>query len=449
MTRIAFPTGFVWGAASSAYQVEGAAAEDGRGESIWDRFARTSGKIVDGSTGDVACDHYHRFAEDVALMKELGLGAYRFSIAWPRILPEGKGPVNQRGLDFYSRLVDALLAAGVAPWATLYHWDLPAALSDLGGWTNRDVAAWFADYAALVGRALGDRVKHFMTLNEPQVFTIFGYLTGDHAPGLVDLPGYLRASHHANLAHGKAVQALRATASRSQIGIVEQIFPIHPLSANDADRAAAGRVDGLFNRWFLDPLLKGGYPDDMLRLLSFLPLPAEPGDAEIIAEPIDFIGVNHYTRQFARHDAELPLFEFQVDLAHREPGSDYTQMGWEVHAPSFGEVLARLRDDYGNPLVYVTENGAATLETVEPNAVHDPARRAYLESYLVELHAALAEGSRVGGYFVWSLTDNFEWAFGYTKHFGVIRVDYETQRRIVKDSGRWYASVTRENGFSL
>jgi beta-glucosidase len=448
MTRIAFPTGFVWGAASSAYQIEGATGEDGRGESIWDRFARVPGKIADGSTGDVACDHYHRFPGDVALMKELGLGAYRFSVAWPRILPEGKGAVNQKGLDFYSRLVDALLAAGIAPWVTLYHWDLPSALSDLGGFTNREVAAWFAEYAGVVGRALGDRVKHFMTLNEPQVFTIFGYLTGDHAPGTIDLPGYVRASHHANLAHGKGVQALRAASSSAKIGIVEQIFPVHPLSTDEADRAAAYRVDGLFNRWFLDPLLKGVYPEDMLELLSFLPSPVQPGDAETIHQPIDFLGLNHYTRQFARHDPELPFFEFHVDVAHRQPGSEYTQMGWEVHAPSFGEVLARLRNEYRNPLVYVTENGAATVETVEADGVRDPARRSYLQSYLAELHAAVTEGSRVGGYFVWSLTDNFEWAFGYTKHFGIVHVDYETQRRIVKDSGRWYAEVASANGFS-
>jgi beta-glucosidase len=449
MTRIVFPTGFVWGAASSAYQIEGATGEDGRGESIWDRFARVTGKVADGSTGDVACDHYHRFPEDVALMKELGLGGYRFSVAWPRVLPDGKGAVNQKGLDFYSRLVDALLTAGVSPWVTLYHWDLPSALSDLGGWTNREAAAWFAEYADIVGRALGDRVRHFMTLNEPQVFTIFGYLTGDHAPGIIDLPGYVLASHHANLAHGKGVQALRAASSTAKVGIVEQLFPVHPLSTNEADVAAARRVDGLFNRWFLDPVLKGAYPEDMLELLSFLQSPVKSGDAEIIGEPIDFLGLNHYTRQFARHDADLPLFEFHVDVAHREPGSEYTQMGWEVHAPSFGEILARLRNEYGNPLVYVTENGAATLETQEGDAVRDPARESYLKAYLTELHTGIAEGSRVGGYFVWSLTDNFEWAFGYTKHFGIVRVDYETQRRIVKDSGRWYAQVARENGFSL
>ncbi len=449
MKRIAFPKGFVWGAASAAYQIEGAHQKDGRGESIWDRFSHTPGKIAGDATGDVACDHYHRYPEDVALMKELGLGAYRFSIAWPRVVPGGTGAVNQKGLDFYSRLVDALLEAGVTPWATLYHWDLPAALSDQGGWANRDIAGWFADYASTVARALGDRVKHFMTLNEPQVFTIFGYLTGVHAPGLIDLPAYLLASHHTNLAHGRAVQALRAAASDVKVGIVEQMFPIHPETSSDADRAAAFRVDGLFNRWFLDPVLKGSYPDDLLALLSFLPSPIADGDLEVIREPIDFLGLNHYTRQFARYDPNLPLFEFLVDIDHHEPGSEYTEMGWEVHAPSFGEVLARLRTDYGNPLVIVTENGAATPETTVDGAVRDPSRRRYLESYLAALHAELQRGSRVGGYFVWSLTDNFEWAFGYGKHFGLIRVDYETQARTVKDSGHWYATVIRENGFSV
>jgi beta-glucosidase len=286
-----------------------------------------------------------------------------------------------------------------------------------------------------------------MTLNEPQVFTIFGYLTGVHAPGTIDIPGYMLASHHTALAHGRAVQALRAVTRDAKLGIVEQVFPIHPMTPSDEDRAAAYRVDGLFNRWFLDPLLKGSYPEDMLSLLSFLPSPIQQGDLEVIRSPIDFVGVNHYTRQFARHDPNLPLFEFLVDLDHREPGSEYTEMAWEVHPPSFAEVLARLRTEYGNPLVYVTENGAATLETVEPSAVHDPARQQYIKSYLGALHGELTKGSRVGGYFVWSLTDNFEWAFGYAKHFGLIHVDYETQRRVIKDSGRWYADVIRQSGF--
>ena len=448
MTRASFPRGFLWGAATSAYQIEGASREDGKGESIWDRFTHVAGKVADGSDGDVACDHYHRYREDVALMKALGLGAYRFSIAWPRIQPSGAGAVNPKGLDFYSRLVDALLDAGIEPWATLYHWDLPQALEDAGGWAARDVAHRFADYADIVGRALGDRVRSFATLNEPQVFCIFGYFTGTHAPGRIDFSSYIAATHHANLAHGLAVRALRAAASDVRVGIVQQVFPVHPQSKSDADVVAARRVDGIFNRWFLDPVLCGSYPKDIAELFSFLPSPIEPGDFDVITESLDFLGINHYTRQFARHDPGLPLLEFAVDLAHREPGSEYTDMGWEVHPPSFGEVLARLRTEYDNPLVYVTENGAATPESVDAAGVHDPMRQRYLSTYMEELAAQMAKGSRVGGYFVWSLLDNFEWALGYEKRFGIVHVDYATQTRTVKDSGRFYASVIAANGLS-
>jgi beta-glucosidase len=446
MTQVIFPRGFLWGAATSAYQIEGAPDEDGKGESIWDRFSRTSGKIVDGTTGDVACDHYHRFREDIALMRELGLGAYRFSIAWPRVQPSGAGAANARGLDFYSRLVDALLEAGIQPWATLYHWDLPQALEDAGGWAARDVAKRFADYAELVGRALGDRVKSFTTLNEPQVFCIFGYFTGTHAPGRMDFTAYLNATHHANLAHGLAVRALRATAPGCKVGIVQQVFPVHPESASEADIAAARRVDGVFNRWYLDPIIKGRYPEDIAALFSFLPSPVAEGDFDVITEPLDFQGINHYTRQFARHDPNLPLLEFAVDLAHHEPGAEYTEMGWEICPPAFGEVLGRMRTEYGNPLVYVTENGAATVETVNGDRVEDPVRERYLAAYIAELGAQIAKGSRIGGYFVWSFLDNFEWAFGYEKRFGIVHVDYATQKRTVKESGRFYASVAARNG---
>jgi beta-glucosidase len=449
MGLLRFPKGFVWGTASSSYQIEGGVDQGGRGESIWDRFSHTPGKIIDGSTGDVACDHYHRFAEDVALMKELGLPAYRFSVAWSRIFPEGTGSPNREGLDFYSRLVDTLLKASIEPWLTLYHWDLPSALEDRGGWGSRDIAGWFGDYASTVGRALGDRVTHFMTLNEPQVFCIFGLLTGTHAPGLVDLPRFLAATHHVNLAHGRAVQALRAASGKAKVGIVENLFPVHPLTQSDADRAAAWRVDGLFNRLFLDPILRGTYPEDILGLLSFLPSPVQAGDMEVVREPIDFLGLNHYARQFARHDEGLPLFEFFVDIDHREPGSTYTEMHWEVHPPSFGEILARLRTDYGNPPLVITENGAATRESVSANGVQDPERQSFFQGYLAELHNQIEQGSKVGGYFAWSFTDNFEWSHGYEKRFGLVRVDYETQVRTIKDSARWYSSVVRNNALDL
>jgi beta-glucosidase len=364
-------------------------------------------------------------------------------------MPTGAHTVTHKGLDFYSRLVDALLEAGIEPWVTLYHWDLPQALAEKGGWASRDVAGWFAEYAGVVGKALGDRVHHFTTLNEPQIFCIFGYLTGLHAPGLIDPSAYVLASHHALLAHGRAVQSLRAAASKAKVGIVEQLFPIHPLTNSEADRAAAHRVDGLFNRWYLDPVLTGRYPEDTASLLSFLPSPVEPGDLETISAPIDYLGVNHYTRQFARHDPGLPLFEFLVDVTHREPGSEYTEMEWEIYPPGIGEILARLRDDYGNPNVVITENGAATTEVVEDDGVRDPARVRFLRSYLHEIHTQIARGSNVSGYFVWSFSDNFEWTFGYAKRFGVVRVDYETQARTPKDSARWYAGVVRENGFSV
>jgi beta-glucosidase len=362
-------------------------------------------------------------------------------------LPNGIGQPNQRGIDFYSRLVDALLEAGIAPWVTLFHWDLPAPLYDQGGFASRDSASWFADYASVVCRAIGDRVEHWMTLNEPQIFSILGYLTAEHAPGLVDFPAYVSVAHHVHLAHGRAVQALRSASSKAKVGIVEQFFPVHPLTDTDADRDAAHRVDGLFNRWYLDAVLKGRYPDDVLAMFSMLDSPLKPGDFEVVTEPLDFIGLNHYTRQFARHDSNVPLFEFSVDQEHRVAGAGYTDMGWEVCPPAFGEVLTRLRTEYDNPLVYVTENGAAMPDVVENGRVHDPRRQAYFEAYLRELQAQMDLGSNVGGYFVWSFTDNFEWAHGYDKRFGLVHVDYATQRRTVKDSARWYSSVIRNSGF--
>jgi beta-glucosidase len=443
MSRIAFPAGFVWGAASSAYQIEGAPSEDGKGESIWDRFTRVPGKIKDGSTGDVACDHYHRYAEDVRSMKDIGLNAYRFSTSWPRILPQGTGAPNPKGIDFYSRLVDALLEAGIAPWLTLYHWDLPAALDDRGGWASRDVAAWFGEYARIVARALGDRVGHFMTLNEPQIFSVFGYLTGEHAPGLIDIPAFFAAAHHLHLAHGRAVQAIRAESSGAKVGIAEQIFPCYPATESELDVAAARRLDGVFNRWFLDALIHGRYPEDALSLFSFLPSPVRERDFDLIRQPIDFIGLNHYTRQIVRHDANVPLFE--LSTGGRLSGAEYTEMGWEVCPPAFGEVLARLRTEYGNPNVIVTENGAAMPEEHDDGRIRDPRRAAYLAAYLEELRRQIAAGSNVNGYFVWSLTDNFEWAHGYEKRFGLVHVDYASQRRTPKDSAEWYSRVIREN----
>ena len=331
MADISFPDDFLWGTATSAYQIEGAWNRDGKGESIWDRFAHRSGKIKDGRTGDNACDHYNRFEADVALMKDLELGAYRFSVSWPRIFPLGKGAVNPAGLDFYSRLTDCLLEAGVEPLVTLYHWDLPLALENLGGWSNRDVAGWFGDYAATVSRRLGDRVKMWIPLNEPQVFGILGYYRGEHAPGLEDPLKYLAASHYINLAHGTAVEALRAEVSGARVGTALQLAPIHPRTDAEQDRRAAHLLDGLMNRWYAEPVMTGRYPGDILEILKPLGMPIRDGDLRLIHQPLDFAGLNLYTRFFAYHDTNVPLFEAMIDPDHRVSGAEYTAFDWEIY----------------------------------------------------------------------------------------------------------------------
>lgn len=438
-----FPERFVWGAATSAYQIEGATKRDGRGASIWDSFCHTPGKIADGSNADVACDHYSRWREDVALMRELGLGAYRFSIAWPRVLPEGVGRVEPRGLDFYSRLVDALLEADIQPFVTLYHWDLPLALHERGGWTERDVASWFGEYARVVGEHLGDRVRHFITLNEPQVFGVLGYLSGEHAPGLIDFPGYAAAAHHINLAHGEAVRALRSAAPNAEVGITLQLPPVQPLTESAEDRAAAQRFDGVFNRWYTDPLLLGRYPADTLELMSPMQPPVLDGDLERIAEDIDFVGLNNYFRAFVRHAPEVPLFEFEMVRGHHAPGTRKTAMDWEVWPDSLHTALARLRTDYGNPPVYVTENGSAEADEITGGRVRDAERIRFLHDYIAAAHRALEEGSALRGYFVWSLFDNFEWSHGLGKRFGIVHVDYDSLERTPKDSARWFSELAR------
>lgn len=440
-----FPKGFAWGAATASYQIEGAWDEDGKGESIWDRFAHTQDRIRDATSGDVACDHYHRYADDVRLMGELGLHAYRFSISWPRILPEGTGRVETRGLDFYSRLVDALLEAGIQPFATLYHWDLPQALEDRGGWAERFIAEVFAEYAEVVGRHLGDRVRHFIPLNEPQIFNVLGYLRGEFAPGHTDILRYFRASHHINLAHGRAVQALRSSARDCAIGTALQIPPVHPASESEADAVAARRFDGFFNRWYLDPILRGSYPADVLQLIEPIGVPIEEGDLSVCHQPLDFVGFNNYFRMFAKHDPGVPLLETSV-LSDTEVGArETTAMGWEVYPAGIGEVLDRLRTEYGNPPVYVTENGCAQDDSLEAGVVADTARIDFLRRYLAVCHRALAAGSDLRGYFLWSLLDNFEWAHGLSKRFGLVHVDYETLARTPKASAAWYRDVIRNN----
>ncbi len=435
-----FPDGFTWGAATSAYQIEGAWDEDGKGESIWDRFCREPGKIAGGDRGDRACDHYHRSREDVALMRQIGLGAYRFSVSWPRVQPLGRGAVAAAGLDFYSRLVDTLLEAGVEPWPTLFHWDLPQALQDGGGFADRATVDRFADYAGLVAERLGDRVRNWTVFNEPQIFALLGHLRGEHAPGLADPFVYARVAHHVNLAQGRALAAIRAARVDANIGTALQIPPIHPATASDADRDAALRFDGLMNRWYLDPLLRGRYPEDTLAKLELLGVPIEPGDLEVCHAGFDFIGVNYYFRVFVRHDPQVPLFELSP-TGHPPAGAERTAMGWEVYPAGLGEVLARLRTEYDNPVVVVTESGCAVDEPL-----HDARRIGYLRRHLSALHRAIEQGSRVTGYFVWSLLDNFEWAFGYDKRFGLVHVDYDTLARTPKDSAAWYARVIADNG---
>jgi beta-glucosidase len=435
----AFPSNFVWGAATAAYQIEGAADEDGRGTSIWDTFSHTPGNVLNGDTGDVACDHYHRWRDDIALLRDLGVGAYRFSIAWPRIAPTGSRAPNAAGLDWYERLVDALLESGIEPWATLYHWDLPQPLEDAGGWPERATADAFAHYAEIVGRRLGDRVHTWITLNEPWCSAFLGYHIGVHAPGRSDPRLGLAAAHTLLLAHGRAVEILRSTSPGARVGIVLNPSHVEPATDDEGDVAAARRVDGYHNRWFLDPLYGRGYPADMLEHFAahFAPPPAE--DLLTIAAPTDFLGVNYYSPNRVRAD---PTDAFLGAQSVRRPDEAVTEMDWVVRPSGLTQLLLRLNRDYPIRSVAVTENGAAYAD---PPAVdgrlHDPERTQYLAGHVAAVGEALSDGVPVTAYFVWSLLDNFEWAQGFSKRFGVVYVDYATQRRILKDSGRWYRSL--------
>ncbi len=449
--RLTFPAGFLWGAATAAYQVEGAANEEGRGVSIWDTFCKTPGKVTNGDTGDVACDHYHRYREDIELMAHLGLKAYRFSVAWPRILPAGIGGVNEAGLDFYDRLVDALLAKGIEPFATLYHWDLPQRLQDdLGGWPSRDIVEPFVHYADVVSRRLGDRVHHWMTINEPWVVAFVGYAIGAHAPGIQSWPDALKAAHNLLLSHGRAVPVLRANGDdKTQVGIVLNLGWVDAATDSPADQAVARRMDGYLNRWFLDPVFKGAYPADMVQFYEesgWLETPtAQDGDMAAIAAPLDFLGVNYYTRNVvgAGGGPDAPMGR------PVKPEGEYTEMGWEVYPEGLYKLLMSIHHNYGPRAMYITENGAAFVDAVTPDGcVHDPRRLAYLQAHFAQAHRAIQDGAPLKGYFVWSLMDNFEWGHGYTKRFGVTYVDYATQKRIIKDSGAWYTQVTRQNGFA-
>lgn len=439
-----FPEGFLWGVATSAYQIEGAWNEDGKGPSIWDTFAHTPGKIRDGSTGDVACDHYHRWREDIALMKELGLKAYRFSVSWPRVIPQGRGPLNPKGLDFYDRLVDGLLEVGIVPFLTLYHWDLPQALQNLGGWVNRDVAYYFADYAAVLARRLGDRVIYWATHNEPWVMSWVAHGWGEHAPGMRNPKAALQAAHHLLLSHGLAVDVIRdQVGPKAQVGIVLDLSPIYPASDDPKDRVASWQADGFRNRWFLDPLFRGSYPTDMWNLFGKLVPKVKPGDMAQISRRLDFLGVNYYTRTIVAHD---PRERFHVRYVPAETG-ERTAMGWEIYPSGLYEILVRLHREYQVPALFVTENGAAFNDELSSDGqIRDEKRIQYLKAHIQQAHRAILDGVPLKGYFVWSLLDNFEWAHGYTKRFGIVYVDYKTLRRIPKESARWYAKVIANNG---
>ena len=435
-----FPAQFLWGTATASYQIEGAAGEDGRGVSIWDTFSKTPGRVVDGDTGDVACDHYHHWRDDVALLKSLNCKVYRFSIAWARIYPTGRGAVNEAGLQFYSSLVDELLANGITPYITLYHWDLPQTLQDEGGWKQRGIIDDFVNYAETVVQALGDRVKHWITLNEPWVFSWLGYVFGVHAPGeTAEVPTpALQAAHHALIAHGKTVERIRTIVPDAQVGITLNLSHVDPATMRPTDLEAATRYDGLHNRWFLDPVFRGHYPSDMLELWEEHLPQIEPGDMALINAPIDFLGINYYTRSVIQHDGSVPLLQ----AAGINPPGEYTEMGWEVYPQGLYALLKRLYSDYRPNAIYITENGAAFADTLtDDGQVHDERRTAYLRGHFDAASHAIRDGVPLVGYFVWSLLDNFEWSFGYSKRFGIVYVDFATQKRYPKDSATYFAEV--------
>jgi beta-glucosidase len=462
---LAFPPGFLWGAATAAYQIEGAAHRDGRTDSIWDAFARVPGAVLDGHDGEVACGHYDRYREDVALMKGMDLGSYRFSTSWSRVRPDG-GAVNPKGLDFYSRLVDELLAAGITPWLTLYHWDLPQALEERGGWANRDTAHLFAEYAVTMHEALGDRVGVWTTLNEPWCASFLSYTAGVHAPGRQSRPDGLAAAHHLLLGHGLAVRELRARDAGIDLGITLNLTvtdPVDPLDPADVD--AARRIDGQFNRFFLDPVLRGSYPQDVLDDVAQYGLldHVQDGDLEIISSPIDTLGVNYYhgesvsarpAPQSLRGDAPVQRATSSpfpaADGVHNHPrGLPVTSMDWEVQPEGLTRLLLRLQEEYTGPAgvaLYVTENGAAYDDVPDADGhVEDTERLDFVDLHLRAVHEAVRRGVDVRGYFAWSLMDNYEWAWGYHKRFGIVRVDYDTLERTPKASARWYATVARDN----
>jgi len=436
---LSFPDGFTWGAATSAYQIEGATKEDGRGDSVWDVFCREDGRVRDGDTGDTAADHYHRYLSDLDLINGLGLRSYRFSIAWPRVMPNGSGPVNQKGLDFYRRLVDGLHERGIQPMATLFHWDLPQVLQDQGGWESRDVAYRFAEYAEAVFAALGAAVPNWLTINEPKTVVQNGYLMGIHAPGLIDPDAAYAVAHHLALAHGLAVQAFRASGAGTRIGPALNLHPTYPADESEAARRAAHLLDGYENRLYLDPIFKASYPDDVLTDLgpdSRLAKVIREGDLDVISLPVDLLAVQYY----------CPLYtDAQGGMVTRWPTS---QAFWQqIYPEGMYDILTRVARDYGDVPISITENGLPCPDTLGPDDTVDDANRvAFLRDHFEQAHRAIADGARLESYHVWSLLDNFEWQQGYAERWGIVYVDYETQRRVLKRSARWYRDVIARNG---
>lgn len=435
-----FPPGFKFGVATSAYQIEGAVTEDGRGPSIWDTFSHTPGIIADGTTGDMACDHYHRYADDVGLMQRLDIDSYRFSLAWPRILPNGHGPINARGLAFYDALVDALLEKHIEPCVTLYHWDLPQALQDHGGWTHRDTAKVFQEYVTVASRALGDRVKCWITHNEPWCTAALGYFTGINAPGWHQGASAIQVGHHVLYSHGLGVRTIREEVPGAQIGLSLNLKGIIPFSNDEADQTAADTADIYHNRWFLDPLFKGRYPKDLTRVLNIAGFDVPTWGFDIIQEPIDFLGINYYTTDMVSHAESPDIMPFHIVSPKR-----VTEMGWPIVPEGLHDILLRVSNEYTRQPLYITENGAAYPDSCENDQVHDGKRIEYLSQHLQALGAALREGVDVRRYYVWSLLDNYEWEWGYSRRFGLVYVDYATQKRIVKDSGWWYQAVNHHS----
>jgi len=441
-----FPKDFVWGVATASYQIEGAAREGGRGESIWDRYCAIPGNVQDGDTGDVACDHYHLFREDVELMRRMGVKAYRFSIAWPRVLPQGRGEVNEKGLAFYSELVDALLEAGIEPYVTLYHWDLPQALQDIGGWANHEMPEIFLAYAKLIFERLGGRVKHFITLNEPYCAAFLGHYEGRMAPGLHDFSTAVRAAYHMYVGHGMVVKAFRESGLAGEIGIALNLMGRLPLTDKPEDIEAARRADGYLNRWFIEPIMLGRYPQDMVELYqkAGVVLPAfKPEDLALMHQKLDFVGLNYYNDFWVKDAPERWPVRFVIENPKNMPVTD---RNWPITESGFADMLLRMKNEYGVEKIIVTENGASYPDVVSLSGeVEDGARCDYLHRHLLAMYEAMEKGAPVEGYFCWSLLDNFEWACGYSSRFGLVYVDYATQRRVVKRSGKLYSRVMMEN----